>query len=161
MSSIGTYFDDIERRLTALESALMGIRAEKPEAAETAEIAPAEAHAPEFFEDAAPVAQAQTERATESEAESVSAEVEKTPAPVAPAQVERAPAERGETPSGDDLESVRVRVSAVIRGTRPGAEAVAQAFRDRIREGTLWPVSACNSWDRLDKLTAFLDAAGF
>lgn len=100
------------------------------------------------------------ERATStSNASRPSGESEKSEPAAAP-QVERATETRSETPTEKDYETLRVRLMKIIQGKFPGADAIAEEFRERIKAGTLWPVSACTTWAQFDQLKAFLDAKG-
>ncbi len=119
-----------------------------------------ESRSPVEIELGALAKQLQAERAAALENATVSTAEEKTAAPASQAQAERAQPVRGEVPSEADLEPLRNRVSALVRGIRPGDADIAQALRERIRTGALWPVSACTTWERFDQLKNFLDNAG-
>ena len=140
-------------------------KAEKPSEIKAQEEKPVKSKAvesrpPAEIELGALAKQIQAEQAAAIENGTVSPAVEKTHAPAPQAQAERATPARGEAPSEGDLEPLRNRVSALVRGIRPGDADIAQALRERIRTGVLWPVSLCVTWERFDQLKSFLDNAG-
>lgn len=140
-------------------------KAEKPSEIKAQEEKPVKSKAvesrpPAEIELGALAKQIQAEQAAAIENGTVSPAAEKTHAPAPQAQAERATPARGEAPSESDLEPLRNRVSALVRGIRPGDADIAQALRERIRTGVLWPVSLCVTWERFDQLKSFLDNAG-
>lgn len=140
-------------------------KAEKPSESKAQEEKPVKSKAvesrpPAEIELGALAKQLQAEQAAAIENGTAFTAVEKTHAPAPQAQAERATPARGEAPSEGDLEPLRNRVSALVRGIRPGDADIAQALRERIRTGVLWPVSLCVTWERFDQLKSFLDNAG-